>query len=588
MLRTFSADVQRVGRWVLCLLCGLAALFLLHDFVRIFLLSFQALEWDALIFFTIGRGILNGLTPYIDLFESKPPGIYLFTVASLLLTGGDLLYRMFAVGCFVLLGCGALVAYIRALPSRRGRPFSIAGGCLALTLGMLVTLYLQERAPGGQAEFFGCVFGALFVYNMATAEDRWSWLRILCNSLFLAGAIGTKEPFLFTVLGAAILLAKSPGHFVKYFLVPLVVGGVLGVLVLAVFGLLGPYVEVYLPVMVGSRTTLNAEEHLPFWGRGLSIRWLYGNVTRFFLPAPLLGYLLGVLFSSAVVCWRGRRGTLVTCAALAGFVGLFYLMFVSEALLILSDVLHWQSPSILTQYHRFSVHGLILVFLFTPLLWFLWKQKLLFRFVLLFPVLYLLSFAVGSGGYLNNHFAFAFPVYFAITVLFVQSMAQGSVHPLFVVAVGTMTVWSAFWYEPSTQHLEYLSQMQSNVASVHRDRAEQFDTLLDACGVDRYVSDAGYWSGLGFTRHSPIGPMPTIGAGAHSYLPRDHWLFLRTAENVIRDGTILAMKQSVFDEHPLKEFFVAEFTSEVPSCAASYVPVGDLVVQFRKEAFHEK
>ncbi|MBI1934553.1 hypothetical protein HYS30_02700, partial [Candidatus Peregrinibacteria bacterium] len=157
------------------IVCGIATLLLVGEFVRILAISFHALEWDALIFFTIGRGILNGLTPYVDLFESKPPGIFFLAIASLLLSKGDLFYRLLSVGGLVVLSIGPLIAYGKALPDRRLQPLRLAGGLLVLVLGMLATLYLQERAPGGQPEFFGSMFGALFTYSMATAEDRWSW-----------------------------------------------------------------------------------------------------------------------------------------------------------------------------------------------------------------------------------------------------------------------------------------------------------------------------------------------------------------------------------------------------------------------------
>jgi hypothetical protein len=42
---------------------------------------------DYLLYTVVGRGILNGLTPYIDLFESKPPGMFLLAAVSLLVSG---------------------------------------------------------------------------------------------------------------------------------------------------------------------------------------------------------------------------------------------------------------------------------------------------------------------------------------------------------------------------------------------------------------------------------------------------------------------------------------------------------------------
>ena len=38
---------------------------------------------DTQLFWTIGRAILNGFTPYIHIYENKPPGIFLLSAASL-------------------------------------------------------------------------------------------------------------------------------------------------------------------------------------------------------------------------------------------------------------------------------------------------------------------------------------------------------------------------------------------------------------------------------------------------------------------------------------------------------------------------
>ena len=42
---------------------------------------------------TIGHGILKGLVPYRDLYETKPPGIFLVSALSYLVTGGDYVAR---------------------------------------------------------------------------------------------------------------------------------------------------------------------------------------------------------------------------------------------------------------------------------------------------------------------------------------------------------------------------------------------------------------------------------------------------------------------------------------------------------------
>ena len=72
---------KHIHRWCLLTL-GVAILVALGGLVAhvVFELS-GVLHGDAMIFQTVGRGILNGIKPYSGLFETKPPGIFLMHAA---------------------------------------------------------------------------------------------------------------------------------------------------------------------------------------------------------------------------------------------------------------------------------------------------------------------------------------------------------------------------------------------------------------------------------------------------------------------------------------------------------------------------
>lgn len=53
------------------------------------------MDSDVLLYFAAGRGILNGLSPYIDIFETKPPGMFLLSALSLRVTGDERLLGFF-------------------------------------------------------------------------------------------------------------------------------------------------------------------------------------------------------------------------------------------------------------------------------------------------------------------------------------------------------------------------------------------------------------------------------------------------------------------------------------------------------------
>ena len=57
---------------------------------------------DDPLYWAVGRGILNGLKPYIDLFENKPPGIFWLSALSMKLTGGVYAMNIFSFICLLI------------------------------------------------------------------------------------------------------------------------------------------------------------------------------------------------------------------------------------------------------------------------------------------------------------------------------------------------------------------------------------------------------------------------------------------------------------------------------------------------------
>src|SRR5436305_907466 len=72
---------------------------------------------DANVYFAMGRGWLHGLAPYRDLFEIKPPLIFLVAALSLGLTGTNALYTWLELGLLALLA-PALAACCHAVLER--------------------------------------------------------------------------------------------------------------------------------------------------------------------------------------------------------------------------------------------------------------------------------------------------------------------------------------------------------------------------------------------------------------------------------------------------------------------------------------
>ncbi len=98
---------------------------------------------DNSYFLTVGRGIINGLVPYADLFESKPPAVFLLLAASLGVSGGLLFARVLQVATLILLATLPAAATIRAARKTEGpakRAILASGLLFSLTIGLYASL----------------------------------------------------------------------------------------------------------------------------------------------------------------------------------------------------------------------------------------------------------------------------------------------------------------------------------------------------------------------------------------------------------------------------------------------------------------
>src|SRR3990167_5617355 len=113
-----------------------------------------AMDSDTLLYFIVGRGVLNGLAPYADLFESKPPGMFLLAAISLWSTHGE--WLAVALECTILVLIPLLIVAFawRVTKSEEGVDRFVIMS-LSAGIGLLLSLYLLERAGTVEAESFG-------------------------------------------------------------------------------------------------------------------------------------------------------------------------------------------------------------------------------------------------------------------------------------------------------------------------------------------------------------------------------------------------------------------------------------------------
>lgn len=574
---TLNWNRHRILTVIVALICFATLFKAMVDLWRIFSpVANGALDMDATIYFIVGRGILNGLRPYVDLFESKPPEMFLLTALSLITTGTQWIAT--AADILAKLSLPVLLAaYAASKVWRSGSHKTVLWLCsTAFLIGVLITLYLDERVGAVQTETFGTFFACLYLLHIAW-NDSTRWPSTLARSLLLMCAIGMKEPFVLTVFAGALLLARDIKQFWHSFVIPLMIAAVLGLIGLWVLGYWHSYFGIYLPAMLGERVTNSPVE--PLFVRSFSIEKVLYNLTIVYSAwgFGIVVACLWVLFP----LWKACRANLfellliITGSALGFFVLRFtwvLAVFFRAAYLAHANV--WMN----FVYIKFAEY-LILLLGFFLVLFFQSRQKLARHTLVAMAATLPISAAVGVAGYPLQHWAFACPFYFVLALVFISYAATEKPKVISGIMSG-MIIFVVILFGPSKEHLHKLNLDIQNSAKVNADIAHQFDGLLDACGIGQYAG-FGVFKELAFSKHSPIGPI--FVPEFHKYLGEDHPLFTITYQNIEKNAEVLVLKKG---STPFGVFstLVSQFTDKPPACAQKYLPIDDLNILFRMSA----
>ena len=268
-----------------------------HLFERILYELQGPLNADSTLYLGVGRGILNGLIPYIDLFETKPPGVFLLSSLSLWLTKGTMLISVLQIISIAIIPI-SLLLIARNISKNNNKNLGLLSQVITVLLGLVWALYMGERSGEFQVESFGSMFATLYLVTI-TLDDKkhMSVRRTVTAGLLLMCAIGMKEPFVLTALASVLLIyATSPSRIIDRFVKPCALAAVLGFFALSVLRYLGPFLSIYLPEMLGN----HIHSHGPLWQRALNWQKLFYNLEQFI---PFLGFSTLVFFG-CVFCTR--------------------------------------------------------------------------------------------------------------------------------------------------------------------------------------------------------------------------------------------------------------------------------------------
>ncbi|MBT4120105.1 MAG: hypothetical protein HOG89_04145 [Candidatus Peribacter sp.] len=282
-------NISRLLKYSAYLLIALAAL---KGFYHLASLSwfFFAGEYtgDAKYYFTVGRGIVNGHVLYTDIFDTKPPGVYLLSALSMSIFNsavlGSILNGLIVLAYPITFGLAAYVLDRRV--------FTVV---LSALFGLLLALNSGFQAGAWQVEWFGAFFGSLYALALVlTSRSRTSKLSIGILSICMVLTIGFKEPFALVLIGTGLVLLPTKKDLLYGLLLPLIITAIVGVIGLLVFGYAGGYFSTYLPSHFGHHLVRS----VPLWQRGFYANLMLKYLWEF---SYAFSALIVILFSSALL-----------------------------------------------------------------------------------------------------------------------------------------------------------------------------------------------------------------------------------------------------------------------------------------------
>jgi hypothetical protein len=261
----WNKNISKISNHISALILFVLFCFIFQYFCRMLLYELSGVfnSYDTPIFWTVGKGITNGIQPYTGLFEIKPPGIFVLSALSFYFFDSPVLTHITQVLVLLIIAAIPLLAYI--LHSKEKSIFGISFSAL---LGLLLALYSDERSGQVEVESFGAAFGAIAVLLMLNSFEKYKILKILGISLCLLISCGFKEPFLFPILGVSFIFCKNIKDWFLKFALPLLIALCLGIIALLSLGWMEGFLG-YLRFMSG--THVNAlgssplERAIHFW-----------------------------------------------------------------------------------------------------------------------------------------------------------------------------------------------------------------------------------------------------------------------------------------------------------------------------------
>ncbi|WP_294413579.1 hypothetical protein [uncultured Ruminococcus sp.] len=461
---------------------------------------------DAPLYWAVGRGMLNGLTPYSDMYENKPIGVFLLSAISFCFTDSTILCNWISILAVI------IIAFVPSLNiydnmkkellkyNKDNKAICIYGFfCFWMILfcSTMLAIYAEERSGGFQVEAIGTACSLLYINSvrkMINAQSQKMLVaRTVVTAVYISLTVMLKEPFLVVATICAFLFVDKFRDFIRVILIPDITGAVLTLALLGATGVLKPYFTIYIKHMFNTRLSDNSSTI----SKTGNIQMLESDIMSF-NKILLLMILIAIVLTLIAVYKKSAKHILLHSAKVVAAV-------------------------------------------------------------------YLASFCVGLGGqYYNHHYIFAVPVYASVLMYGGESLnsikvknkyISGSIITLCIVAMANVFFSSETTY--SGRYDEKYDSIKKN--------AQYVDELLDFYEVDRYqfLGFNGEDEFFGLTEHSPQGP--SFAQDPDNFQTEDTWFFQQLMKQIDNsDIIILDSFSSVAIENKLNEILSTKFDKTPP------------------------
>lgn len=208
---------------------------------------------DGSLYFMVGKGIVHGLKPYIDLFETKGPFTFYLCALGYLMGGGQNFYfvNVFSFLCLLcIVVVPALFVFFKFKKDKNKDYLLMASLMLfAMVCSLFIGSFIQIYSGRVYCEMFCTaylVIAFLILYITDSKKMKFYSPTVIVSGVFISLTIFTKEVFGVVGIVGIIFLCQTKKDFLYKLFFPFLYAGVIGVIFMACAGILPAYFNIYL------------------------------------------------------------------------------------------------------------------------------------------------------------------------------------------------------------------------------------------------------------------------------------------------------------------------------------------------------